>query len=67
MESGKKHEKLVASKDVPLLPLYIKQGLIKQFVKVMNSSGKGFTYFTQKFSRLSAAETKEGRICRRPN
>lgn len=54
------NEKLVASEDVLLPPLHIKLGLIKQFVKAMDTSGRGFMCLSKKFPRLSAAKIKEG-------
>lgn len=50
----------VASEDILLLPLQINLGFIKQFVKAMNSSGKGFLYLSKGFPRLSAAKTRRG-------
>ncbi|KAJ4434121.1 hypothetical protein ANN_16441 [Periplaneta americana] len=35
-------------------------GLIKQFVKAMNTSGRGFMYLSKTFLRFSAAKIKEG-------
>ena len=43
-----------------LPPLYIKLGLIKNFVKAMDRKGKGFTFLQQKFPRVSLEKLKAG-------
>ena len=45
-----------------LLPLHIKLGLMKNFVKAMDGTGSAFKYLTEKFPRLSEAKIKEG-VC----
>jgi hypothetical protein len=41
-------------------PLHIKLGLMKNFVKVMDTNGAGFMCLKHKFPRLSDAKIKEG-------
>jgi len=43
-----------------LLPLHIKLGLIKNFVKATNKQSKGFEYLREKLPELSDSELKEG-------
>jgi len=44
-----------------LLPLYIKLGLMKQFVKTLDRDGACFKYLTQMFCNVSdAKKIKEG-------
>jgi len=44
-----------------LLPfMYLKLGLMKNFVKAMNQEEAAFTYLREKFPRLSEAKFKEG-------
>ena len=50
---------LVESNNV-LLPLHIKLGLMKQFVKALPKDGQCFQYLCAKFPHLSAAKKKEG-------
>ena len=40
--------------------MYIKLGVMKNFVKGMNRIGKGFTYLKTKYPRVSDAKIKEG-------
>ena len=48
---------LLVDKDKILLPpIYVKLGLIKNFVK----AGKGFEYLREKFPKLSDPKLKEG-------
>jgi hypothetical protein len=43
-----------------LLPLHIKLGLKKNFIKAVNRHGKGFEYLRKTFLKLSDAKLKEG-------
>lgn len=54
------NEPLVDPKNVFLPPLHIKLGLIKNFVKALDRTGRGFLYLKQKFPRVSEAKIKEG-------
>ncbi|XP_053968164.1 uncharacterized protein LOC128869618 [Anastrepha ludens] len=51
---------LVDSNDIILPPLHIKLGLMKNFVKAMDKTGKGFLHLKEKFKYLSDAKLKEG-------
>ena len=51
---------LVNHEKVLLSPLHIKLGLVINFVKALDRSGKGFMYFHSKFPNLSDAKVKEG-------
>ena len=51
---------LVDPQKIYLPPLHIKLGLMKNFVKGMDRTGKGFTYLKTKFPRVSDAKIKEG-------
>lgn len=53
-------EPLVAKENTILLPLYIKLGLMKQFLKTLNHDNPSFSYFKTKFPRVSDSEIKEG-------
>ena len=49
------------SPDKALLPpLYIKQGLMKQYIKTLDKDGECFKYICQKFSFLSHENIKAG-------
>lgn len=50
---------LVVQKHVYLLPLHIKLGLMKTFVKAMDQSGNGFLYLKERFSRISDTKIRE--------
>ncbi|GBL74607.1 hypothetical protein AVEN_235514-1 [Araneus ventricosus] len=52
------HDPLVPKENIYLPPLYIKLGLIKQFVKAMDKTGDGFNFLKTKFLRLSEAKIK---------
>jgi hypothetical protein len=54
------HDPLVDAAKVFLLPLHIKLGLVKNFVKAMKKDGPVFLYLQQKFPRLIEAKIKEG-------
>ncbi|GBL75908.1 hypothetical protein AVEN_234247-1 [Araneus ventricosus] len=54
------NEPLVASEKILLLPLHIKLGLMKNFVKAMDCGGSGFQYLRLKFPKMSEAKIKEG-------
>jgi hypothetical protein len=43
-----------------LLPLHIKLGLMKNFVKGMDKTGPGFEYVRNKFPNVSDVKIKEG-------
>jgi hypothetical protein len=51
---------LVNPEKVFLHPLYIKLGLMKNFVKAMDKNGVGFMYLKHTFPRLSDAKIKKG-------
>ncbi|UYV81282.1 hypothetical protein LAZ67_20000646 [Cordylochernes scorpioides] len=51
---------LIDSENIYLPPLYIKLGLMKNFVKTMDRNASGFAYLKQKFSSISEAKIKEG-------
>lgn len=53
-------EPLIDAKKVQLPPLHIKLGIMKQFVKALNTSGACFKYLIGKFPNLSDAKIKEG-------
>lgn len=55
-----KQTPLVDSKDVILPPLHIKLGLIKNFVKALDSTGEAFQCLTRIFPKISEAKLKEG-------
>lgn len=54
------HEPLVPPRKVLLRPHYIKQGLMKHFIKLMPRNGNCFKYLVSKFSGLSEAKLTEG-------
>ena len=43
-----------------LSPLYIKHGLMKQFVKTLDKEGKFIEYLSEKFARLSYEKLRAG-------
>ena len=47
-------------KKVPLPPLHIKLGLIKEFVKALDKDGAAFKYLQNLFPKLSEAKVKGG-------
>ena len=51
---------LVDAAKIVLPPLQVKLGLMKNFVKAINKSGRAFQYLREKFPRLSGAKPKEG-------
>ena len=53
---------LIPQENVILLPLHIKLGLMKIFVKAMDKNGKGFLYLKSVFSKLSDPKSNEGRF-----
>ena len=54
---------LVEPKDVLMPPLYIKLGLMKNFVKALEKSNcNGFAFLCKKFPKISEAKLKKG-IC----
>ena len=54
------NDPLVEQSKVPLSPLHIKLGLMKQFVKALNKEGQCFQYIMSHFPQLSEAKLKEG-------
>ncbi|KYM93378.1 hypothetical protein ALC62_16020 [Cyphomyrmex costatus] len=54
------NESLVQRKKIILPPLHIKLGLMKQFVKSLDKTGKCFKYLHQIFPKYSDAKIKEG-------
>ena len=54
------HEPLDQSDKVLMIPLHIKLGLMKSFVKAMNNDSDAFRYLRGKFPELSDAKVKEG-------
>ncbi|GBM11613.1 hypothetical protein AVEN_180159-1 [Araneus ventricosus] len=57
---NEKNEPLSASEKIPLSPLHIKLGLMKNFVKAMDCGGSGFQYLRMKFPKVSETKIKEG-------
>ena len=61
MESGSysvQSSPLVEPNKILLPPLHIKLGLMKNFVKALGREGRGFTFFRQKFPRISLEKLK---------
>ncbi|XP_025156226.1 uncharacterized protein LOC112588983 [Harpegnathos saltator] len=54
------NESVVNPQKILLPPLHIKLGLMKQFVKALDTDGKSFTYIGRKFPSISDAKLKEG-------
>jgi len=54
------HPALAEWYKILLPPLYIKVGLMKNFVKAMDRTGSAFKYLAEKFPRLSEAKIKRG-------
>ena len=48
------------SEKIYLLPLHIKLGLMKNFVRGMDKTGRGFEYVRNTFPNVSDAKIKEG-------
>ena len=59
-EHSFKENHLVDMNKVFLLPLYIKIGLMKNFVKALHKNGAAFHHLSTVFLGLSAAKLKEG-------
>ncbi|GBL85455.1 hypothetical protein AVEN_34635-1 [Araneus ventricosus] len=57
---NEENEPLVASEKILLPPLHIKLGLMKNFVKAVDSGGSGFQYLRLKFPKVSETKIKEG-------
>ncbi len=55
-----KHEPIVDPAKVLIPPLHIKLGLIKQFVKQLDSAGQAFQHVRQLFPKLSETKIKSG-------
>lgn len=55
-----KHEPLVPVDKILLPPLHIKLGLIKQFIKGLNSNSEALSLIRQMFPKLSEAKVKGG-------
>ena len=51
---------LVDFSNLILLPLHLKLGLIKQYVKALNKQDACFQYIANKFPKLSGEKVKEG-------
>jgi len=51
---------LVPLEKIFMPPLHIKLGLMKNFVKGMDKTGRGFEYLRNKFPNASDAKIKEG-------
>jgi len=51
---------LVPPEKIFLPPLHIKLGLMKNFVKSMDNTGRGFEYLKNKFPNVGDANIKEG-------
>ena len=51
---------LVLPEKIYLPPLHIKLGLMKNFVKVMDKTGRGFEHVRNMFPNVSDAKIKEG-------
>jgi len=51
---------LVLTEKIYLPPLHIKMGLMKNFEKSMDKTGRGYEYVRNKFSNASDAKIKEG-------
>jgi hypothetical protein len=55
------HQSCIGGKNkIFLLPLHIKLGLTKNFVKAMSKEGQSVAYLQQKFPQVSKAKIKEG-------
>lgn len=54
------YEPLVDKKNVILPPLHIKLGLIKNFVKALDTAGAPFKYLRTIFPNMPGAKMKEG-------
>ena len=54
------HRVLLDMNKVLLLPLHIKLGLMKNFVKALHKNGAAFQHLSTVFPGLSAANIKEG-------
>jgi len=54
------HPALAEWHKILLLPLHIKLGLMKNFVKAMDQTGSVFKYLAEKFPQLSDEKIKEG-------
>jgi hypothetical protein len=59
-EKNVQHPALTEWHKILLLPLHIKFGLMKNFVKATDRTGPAFKYLAEKFPRLSEAKIKEG-------
>ena len=51
---------LVSMEKIILPPLYIKLGLMKQYVKALDKTGSCFIYISRKFPGLSTEKLKAG-------
>jgi len=59
-EKNVKYQPLVSQDKVLMLPLHIKLGLIKQFVKALDHNSEAFKYLQTVFPKLSEAKIKGG-------
>lgn len=55
----KKNAKLFEPMYILLFSLHLKLGFIKNFIKSMDTKGKGFKYIVLKFSRISDSKIKK--------
>lgn len=55
-----KHVPLVDPRKILLPPLHIKLGLMKNFVKALDTNGEAFKYLAQEFPQISEAKLKAG-------
>lgn len=55
-----KYESLVPQENILLPPLHIKLGLMKNFVRGLDTKGRGFKYLQKIFPNLSDAKVKAG-------
>lgn len=56
------HEPLVPKNKIIIPPLHIKLGMVKNFIKSLNTQGNAFKRIQTIFPKLSAAKVKEGKI-----
>jgi len=54
------HSALAEWHKILLLPLHIKLGLMKNFIKATDRTGSAFNYLGEKFPQLSEAKIKSG-------
>ena len=59
-ETFVRNQLLVDNDKFFLMPLHIKLGFMKNFVKAMNKHGKGFEYLREKVPKISDGKVKVG-------